>query len=266
MGIFGFGSKETIYFPGCFSSAFERARVENYKRILKKIKTNFSTLEDSKEFVCCGSFLDEAGYEKQLRRIAKANFSYIKDKKIKKIIVSCSLCYITLANYQEMLPNLDLEVEFIISTVLNAIREDPSLIKSSFYEPLVYYDSCYLSRYLEFREQPRELLKLFGYNLKELDYSKEESLCCGSCGLLPETNSELSEEIAINFIKFLKRNKVKKLVTADIKAYYLIKQTLKKFNINDFQILELSELICDSLGIKKEIELEQENKEQEAII
>lgn len=205
MGIFGFGNKEIIYFPGCYSSSFLSSKIENYKKILKKIGIKFSTIENSKEIACCGGFLEEAGYHKELRKIAKANFNLLKEKKIKKIITSCPLCYLTLKKYKELLPNFDIEVEFIISTILNAIREDEKLIKFSFYEPLTYYDSCYLSRHLEFLEQPRELLRLFGYNLGELNYNKEETLCCGSCGLLSETNTELSNKICQNFIKQLKR-------------------------------------------------------------
>jgi Fe-S oxidoreductase len=267
MALFGLFKKDVLYFPGCFSLAFLKNIIENYRRILKKIDLKFETITN-KELICCGGILEQAGYEKQLRKIAKENAALFQQKEIKKIITNCPLCLETLKNYKEIMPNFDIETEFIISTVLNAVKEDEKLIRISKFEPIVYYDSCYLSRYSKYIEQPRELLRLLGYTVLEIPfYNREETLCCGNCGNLPIVDSELSEEIALQFIKKLTKMKVKKIVTADCHAYYHLYKIIDKFNLK-IQIFEISELICESLGLEKsdeEIDKRKEIKEEQEV-
>lgn len=257
MALFGlFGNSETLYFPGCFSSAFFPGKIENYRRIFKKLGISFSLHKHKdREFMCCGGFLDEAGYDRELRKLARENKDYLAGKKFKKIITSCPLCfYILKSKYKDILPDWNIEVEHASAALLDKIKGNQEIAKHFSSEPIVYYDSCYLARYSKLIEEPRELLKLLGYNLAELPKNREESLCCGSCGNFPLCSKELSEKIAVEFVKTLKRKKIKKIVTADIKAYSHLREVLKKLNINegDIQVLELSDAVCDSLGIKRD--------------
>lgn len=253
MALFGlFGNSETLYFPGCYSSAFIKEKVENYKRILKKLGVDFDIQKDE---VCCGGFLSEQGYDKQLRKTAKENNIQFKDKKIKKILVNCGLCYSTIKSYKEIVPDWNLETKHVISEILDALKATNERVKSFSSNPeIVYYDSCYLARGESFFEQPRELLKLLGYKVIELPQNKEETPCCGSCGGLMHTNKELAENIAFKFIKMLKRKKIKRIVTSDPRAYFHLKESFEKLGIkdNEIELLELSDVICDSLGVKRE--------------
>ena len=252
MGIFDiFGNSETSYFPGCYTSSFLADKVENYRKILKKLNIDFSM---SKDILCCGGVLDEAGYEKELRKLARENSENFEKKKTKKILVNCPLCLNTLANYKNLLPSWNIESEFVVLTIFNKLLENPKLIHSYIYEPIAYYDSCYLGRYAQFTESPRELIKMLGYQLIELPKHSEETICCGSCGGLSITNSELADNICKDFIKILKRKKIKRIVTADPRAYHHLRQNLRAMEIYDDQIevLEISDLICDSVGVKRE--------------
>jgi Fe-S oxidoreductase len=246
-----FRNSETIYFPGCYSSAFLNNKINNYKRILNKLDIDFKF---QKEFFCCGGFLEESGYEKKLRKLAKENFEKLQDQKTKKIITNCPLCMNTLKSYKELVPNWNINPEFILTTILNKLKEKKEGIRNYFSEPIVYYDSCYLSRYLQITQEPREILQILGYKLVELNKNKEETICSGACGGLPETNSELAEKIAINLIKTLKKQGIKKLVTIDSRDYTHLKKALEKIKISqeELGVYEFSDLLCDSLGVEKE--------------
>lgn len=248
MGLFGLGRSDNLYFPGCYSSAFLEPVIENYKRILKKFNIDFKLQKTER---CCGGFLEEAGYDKQLRKTAKDNRDFFNDKGFKKIIVSCPLCYNTLKNYKDLMPDWNLEVEFIAHTILKALKEQSVRNINYFSEPLAYYDSCYLGRYSNLTEEPRELLKMLGYTIIELPKNREETLCCGSCGNLPQTNNELSNKIAINFIKMLLRKNIKKIITADPRAYQHLKKNLEELKVSPekIKILEFSEAISEALGL-----------------
>ncbi len=254
MALFGiFGNSENLYFPGCYSSSFLGKKAEQYRKILKKLKIDFKMQKPS-DFRCCGGFLDEAGYEKQLRKTARDNHEYFSKKGYKKIITNCPLCYNTFKNYKELLPNWTIESEHILITILNKLKETMDVPRNYFSEPVVYYDSCYLARYAGITEQPRELLNLLGYKVIDLTKNREETLCCGSCGNLPATNHELSIDIAKDFLRMLKRRGIKKVVTADLRDYQHLSTALLSMNIPDSEVnlVEISDLICDSLNIRKE--------------
>jgi len=248
MGLFGFGEKEIIYHPGCYSLVFLKDKVQNYRNILKTLGVDFSFREDS---LCCGGCLIESGYEKNARKLARENMFFLTSKKTKKIITNCPLCLQTLSQeYKKMLPDWDIKSEFIFEIILEKLKQENELIKFFSNEKVIYYDSCYLGRHLNILDEPREILKLLGYNFVEMPYSREETLCCGSCGQLDITNPELSRKIAFNFIRQIQNNNVKKIITADPRAYWHLKKIIDVEKLN-IQLIEFSEIVCDALDIEK---------------
>jgi len=254
MALFGlFGDSKTVYFPGCFTSSFLPGKIENYRRILKKLDVDFSPVKE-KDILCCGGFLDEAGYEKEFRKLARENSETFAKKGTLKIIASCPLCFDMLKQrYKEILPDWGLEVEHILIMIFNKLIENKDAVRVFSSEKIAYYDSCCLARYSGITEQPREILRMLGYKIIELPKDREETLCCGSCGGLPAANPELANKISEDFIKMLKRRGIKKLVTADSRAYYYLNKTLENLKIpkEELEVLEFSEVLCDSLGIKR---------------
>jgi len=246
MGMFNlFRSSNTAYIPGCYSSAKLKSKIDNYKKILKKLNINFQILED---FNCCGGILINAGYDKQARKLARENLEFFQQNNIKKIITSCPLCYKTLSqDYVEMLPDWNIDVEYILVSILNKLRQNPSFIKISVQEKVVYHDPCYLSRFSDIYKQPREILRLLGYDIAELHYNKKDSICSGSCGNLKQTNPELANKIAKDLIKLIKKTHVQKITTPDPQSFNHLKENLEKEPIS---IAEFSELICNALNIK----------------
>jgi len=246
MGLFGFGSN-TVYYPGCFSLAKLKNKVENYKKILKKIGVNNSLPED---FRCCSGILINAGYDKEARKIARDNLELFEKQKIKKIITNCPLCLKTFSqDYKEMMPDWDIDIEHILITVLKKIKENPNLVKNPLpREKIIYHDPCYLGRYSKIYKQPRELLILLGYDVVDLPYAREESLCTGACGNLKQLNPELADEIFRDFIKQLYKLKINKIVTPDPYVYQHLKDNS---GIENIQVLEFSDIICDVLGIRR---------------
>jgi len=247
MGIFDiFGASSILYIPGCFSSAKLKDRTDNYKKILKKIGINHTTLPG---FTCCSGILINAGYDKEARKLARENLQLFQERGIKKIITSCPLCYKTLAyDYHNMLPDWDMEVEFILVTILNKLRDAPNLIRNPVEERIVYHDPCYLGRFSDIYNEPRELLRLLGYEIVELAYNKKDSLCSGSCGNLPITNKELANKIANDLIKYIKKTHINKIITPDPQSFMHLKDNLE---YEDIRIFEFSEILCEVLGIRK---------------
>ena len=59
---------------------------------------------------------------------------------------------------------------------------------------------------VEFMMLREKLLRGWAYTIKEMDNSRENSFCCGSCGGLPRVSKNLSDNIAKERILQAKRN------------------------------------------------------------
>jgi Fe-S oxidoreductase len=59
-----------------------------------------------------------------------------------------------------------------------------------------YHDPCHLGRRLGCYEPPRQLLQRAVTQLDELTHHHEAATCCGSGGLLPQTDPPLASAIA----------------------------------------------------------------------
>ncbi len=244
MGLFSiFKSKNKIYFPGCYTKRFyEESIFQAYTKILRKVGIDSVKSEEIK---CCGGVLKQAGYELKTGKLSRKNFNKLQEKGIKTIFVSCPLCYTTFKQYKETLPDWNISVEFILIPILEKLKNKPGLIKNKSSERVTYHDSCYLSRGAGIYEEPREILKMIGYELVEMKNAKEESLCCGSCGNLAFENKELADKIARLRLKQARNIGVSKVIVADVQAFKHLKE-----NSKDIEIIEFSEVLADALGIK----------------
>ena len=210
MGMFSFLNKGNIlYYPGCLSKYVLKAETENYKRILTKLGVDFIMLPDE---LCCGSPVRNAGYEVEARKLARKNFDIFKKHNVKKIITNCPACFKSLKNdYKEMLSDWDIEVEYIVFTILDKLKMKN--IKNLKTGRVVYHDPCHLGRHSNIYDEPRNILKLIGYEVVEMLHTRENSLCCGAGAGLRVNNPSLAGKMVENRIKEAKDAGAEKIIT-----------------------------------------------------
>lgn len=246
MGVFDFFSEKNIfYFPECINYFKFKPEFELYKEIFNKLGIKFKVLE---EYRCSGYELWEAGYDFELRKIARENFDIFNQKKVKKIFSTEPGGYkIFIKNYPEILPDWNIEVINIWDLILEKLNRKKLMLNNK-NEVITYHDSCYLGRYCSIYDAPRNILKILGYKIKEMDNNRENSFCCGSCGGLARTNPELANKIAKERISQAKRIGVDKMVVIGFENYNILKKNSENTGV---EIFELSEILADALGIKK---------------
>jgi len=261
MGIFSlFNKSSTVFFPGCSLYFKFRDSFETYQRIFNKLGIEFRVVDRK---VCCGIEALEAGYETEARKLARRNFEIFKEEEIDSIITVSPSCFKMFSqDYPEFLPDWNIETKNIWQLILNKLKNKPKLIKEKAMEVVTYHDSCYLGRHSKIYEQPREILELIGYEIKEMSDPREHSICCGSCGGLPRTNPELANKIAKQRILQAKRAGVNKIITASFEDY----EILKKNTSPEIEVLELSEVLAIALGLKIEKELDEPIEGEEQIV
>jgi len=251
--------KNTVYYPGCLTSYILQDEASNYRKILEKLKVDFIVLP---EHLCCGSPVLNAGYEKDARNLARKNLELFKKYNVRKIITNCPACFKTfLQDYKELLPEWDIEVEHVITTILNHLRKKK--MDSENREKVTYHDPCHLGRHLGILrnqkisdgpknssfcgyDEPREILERLGFEIIEMKHNRENSLCCGGGAGLRVNSPELADKIAKARILEAKELGVSKIITPCPLCFAHLGEN------SDIEIVEFSHVVAEGLGLKAE--------------
>jgi heterodisulfide reductase subunit D len=238
MGIFNkFLGGNTLYYPGCLTKFVLKDIQENYKKILEKEGVDFIVLKD-KEF-CCGSPVKNAGADKEFEDLAKKNLKVFKDHNINRIISNCPACVAVFKNdYKETLGN-DWDVEVLhITEIINSKAKSIFEDSAKKDKLATYHDPCHLGRALGIYDQPREIIKKAGYEIKEMDLSRQKSFCCGGGGGVKTNNAELSSRIAKDRIEQAQKTGAGCLITSCPMCYANLKE-----NSEGIEVKEVSEIM-----------------------
>lgn len=180
-------SAEYLFYVGCAGSFNDRNKkiTTSFVKILQKANIDFAIL--GKEELCNGETARRAGNEYLAKMMIDANIEVLKRYNVKKILTTCPHCFNTLKNEypdfgfvaEEVIHHTDFINQLIKDgkiTALNADKENEPL-------KIAFHDSCYLGRYNDIFESPREALRAMpGVELVEMPRSKKEGLCCGAGG------------------------------------------------------------------------------------
>lgn len=170
-----------LYWPGC-SGAFDARNQKVSAALVKLLQAagiDFAILGNEEK--CCGDSARKLGNEYLFYSLATENIETMKGHGVKKIITQCPHCFNLLKNEY---PQFGEEFEVFHHTeFLNELLTSGKLkLKPGQSKSITYHDSCYLGRYNQIYDQPRELLKAVGLELKEMSHTGEKSFCCGAGG------------------------------------------------------------------------------------
>lgn len=172
---------DVMYFVGCYAS-FDRRNQEvarAFARICSAAGVRLGIL--GKEEKCCGEPPRKLGNEYLYQTMARENIERIKGYGVKRIVTTCPHCFNTLArDYREL--DLDLPVQHYTVFVAELIEQGRLQLAKGESFDCTYHDSCYVGRYADIFEPPREIIERLGGNLSEMDRNRMESFCCGGGG------------------------------------------------------------------------------------
>ncbi|OZM56746.1 hypothetical protein CIB95_11035 [Lottiidibacillus patelloidae] len=137
------------------------------------------------------------GNEFLFQEIATKNISTFEKYDVKKIITIDPHAYNTFKNeYPEF--GLNAEVYHHTELLAQWIKEGRIKPTEEVNETITYHDSCYLGRYNEVYEPPRDILKAIpGVNVVEMERNREKGMCCGAGGGLMWTEETVGTRINV---------------------------------------------------------------------
>ena len=172
---------EYVYWPGCSGAFDARSRkvATAFVSLLKEAGVNFAIIGNAEK--CCGDSARRLGNEYVYYLLASENIETLNSYGVKKIVTQCPHCMHALSvDYPQMGGNYEvIHHSQLLADLVSQGKLHPS--KCDF-DTVTYHDSCYLGRYHDIFEQPRDVLKSTGAQIVEMNRNHSRSFCCGAGG------------------------------------------------------------------------------------
>jgi Fe-S oxidoreductase len=175
-----------LFWVGCAASYDDRAKriARATARLMKAGGVEFAIL--GQEETCTGDPARRAGNEYLFMMLAEQNVATLNGYKeqggVRTIVTTCPHCFNTLLNeYPDLGGKYEVvhHSDFLLGLVIEKKLQPRKKVEAK----VVFHDSCYLGRYNDVYEPPREILKRIpGVTLVEASMSRTTGLCCGAGG------------------------------------------------------------------------------------
>ncbi len=165
-----------------------REIVSAFARVMNYLGASYGVLQKEK---CTGDPVRRLGNDLVFQQLAEANLEALAQNKVKKIVSICPHCVRTIQEDWKAYgtpPAIEHHSEFLA-------RYADKLPQQQNQEKIVFHDPCYLGRYRNVYEQPRQLVQLSG-QLVEAPRNHERSFCCGAGGGLAFLGEETGERVS----------------------------------------------------------------------
>lgn len=173
---------EVLFWVGCSASFDDRARriARAMANLLNTAGVNYAILGE--EECCTGDPARRAGNEFLFQMLAQTNAEILNNYKPKTIVTTCPHCFNTLANeYPDFGAKFRVvhHSEFLAQLITDGKLRPTNRIDAK----VAFHDSCYLGRYNEIYEPPRETLRRIpGLTVLEPTATRDRGMCCGAGG------------------------------------------------------------------------------------
>ena len=173
---------EVLYWVGCSGSYDPRNQSVSKAlvKIMKAAGVRFAVLGNEEKCNC--EVARRVGEEGRFQQAAIELVESFKKYNVKLLVTQCPHCFNTFKNeYPEF--GLDFQVIHHSQFISQLISKGKLKFKPGFDKSVTFHDPCYLGRYNDVFDSPREILTSLNPNgITEMTRSRSNSFCCGAGG------------------------------------------------------------------------------------
>ncbi|WP_066367472.1 4Fe-4S dicluster domain-containing protein [Neobacillus fumarioli] len=188
---------EYLYWVGSMGSYDNRSQkiALSFAKLLNEAGVKFAILGNKEKN--SGDTARRLGNEFLFQDLAVKNIEEFQNAGVKKIITTDPHAYNIFKNEY---PDFGLEAEVYHHTEIlyQLIKEGRLVPKYPVNETITFHDSCYLGRYNDVYDPPREILKAIpGVKLIEMERNHDRAMCCGAGGGLMWMEEDTGQRINV---------------------------------------------------------------------
>ncbi len=172
---------DILFWVGCSYALEERSTkvAQAMAKLMKLAGINFGIL--GAEESCCGEPARRLGNEYLFQIQAEKNIELLKNYGVKRVVTACPHGYNAIKNEYPQFGG-DFEVIHHTELIAQLLKECKLKVKG-LSELVTYHDPCYLGRYNDIYQPPRQIIKSIpDIKMVEMEQNRNNSFCCGGGG------------------------------------------------------------------------------------
>ena len=239
---------EYLYFVGCTASFDPRIQeiAKALVRCLKKSEIDFGILGNEEN--CCGNEIRRMGEAGLFDMLVEENVKRFESYQIEHAFTMCPHGFNVLKNEY---PQGKLEILHTTQVLAKYLEKGKLSFTKELNKVVTYHDPCFLGKQNGIFDEPRLLLRAIpGLTFKELDRSRERSLCCEGGGgrMWVESSSEAGQRLAEIRVRDAVELGAEVLATACPFCTLTLEDAVKTSGNEDkIRVMDVTELLAEAL-------------------
>ena len=217
-------------------------------KIFSAAQVNFAIL--GKEEGCSGDPARRAGNEYLYQILAQTNIDRLTQYQPKRIVASCPHCFNTLKNeYPQLGGIFDVihHSQFIRELIELGRLSVPS---GTLDRPgMAYHDPCYLGRYNQVYDAPRDVLSKVSGGFVELPRCRDRGFCCGAGGARAFMEEKRGTRISHNRLSEAIDTDASGVAVACPFCVTMFEDGVRALNVEErFAVKDIAEIVSEALA------------------
>jgi Fe-S oxidoreductase len=227
----------------CLAEAAQKT-AQSFATILNAAGVNFAVLGENEQ--CSGDSARRAGNEYLFFELATANVETLNEVNPKRIVTTCPHCLNTLKNeYPAFGGNYDVIHH---SQLIEELMKDNKLtLSDQNNKKITFHDPCYLGRYNNIYQDPRDLIINTGAELIEMEHHGSKSFCCGGGGAqMWKEEEEGTKRVSVARFEEAQNSGAELLAVGCPFCLNMLTDAAKEIH-SDMELLDIAEIIASQL-------------------
>ncbi|MGE4232419.1 MAG: heterodisulfide reductase-related iron-sulfur binding cluster [Bacteriovoracia bacterium] len=238
-----------LFWVGCAGSYDDRNKKVSRAlvQILNKAGVKFAILGTEEK--CTGDPVRRMGNEYLAQTLIQENVNTLNNYKVTKVVTACPHCFNAIKNeWKDFGGNFEvIHHTQLISELIRSGKIKPS---QALNETVTYHDSCYIGRWNNEYDAPRNILGAVTNqaNIKEMEKSKAKGMCCGAGGGRMWMEEHLGTRVNIARTEQALSTGAKVVAANCPFCMTMISDGIKaKEKVDEVKVLDLAEIVSSSL-------------------